>query len=74
MMMQHALQVQFDYDVFKAAYDSDSGIPKLVKNFDKNQITFSDGSAADDMPTAQVKGDNTVASMAKSATNSKSGL
>ena len=68
MMMQHALQVQFDYDVFKAAYDSDPGIPKLVKNFDKNQITFSDGSAADDMPTAQ------VASMAKSATNSKSGL
>tara|TARA_R110000851_G_scaffold34858_2_gene92273 strand:+ start:451 stop:660 length:210 start_codon:yes stop_codon:yes gene_type:complete len=69
--MQNALQVQFTYEVFKSAYDADPGIADIVKNFDETQIEFSDG---DKTPTANVKGDNTVANMAKSATRSNSGL
>lgn len=72
--MQNVLQSQFNYDVFKSAYDKDAGFKELIKNFDAEKITFSDGSAVDDMPTADAKGDDTVANMAKSATNADSGL
>ena len=63
--MQNALQVQFNYEVFKAAYDADEGLASLIANFDKDHIEFGSGK---DLPTADAKGDNTVANMAKSAT------
>ena len=72
--MQNVLQSQFNYDVFQTAYDSDPGFKELVKNFDQEQLTFSDGSSVDDVPTTDGAGDDTVANMAKSATNTDSGL
>ena len=38
--MQNALQVQFNYEVFKAAYDADEGLASLIANFDKDHIEF----------------------------------
>ena len=38
--MQNVGKIQFSYDVFKAAYDSDAYVQGLVKNFDKEKITF----------------------------------
>ena len=36
--MQNTGRNQFSYDVFKAAYDSDPKIQKIVKNFDQEKI------------------------------------
>ena len=35
--MQNTGRNQFSYDVFKAAYDSDPKIQKIVKNFDQDK-------------------------------------
>tara|TARA_X000001036_G_scaffold426167_1_gene453245 strand:+ start:112 stop:330 length:219 start_codon:yes stop_codon:yes gene_type:complete len=72
--MRNVLQVQFTYDVFKSAYDADKGLADLVKNFDKEKVTFNTGDSADDLPPQAASQDNTVANMAKSATNADAGL
>ena len=61
---------QFNFDVFKLAYDSDPKLQELVKNFDQEQIELKQ-SATDDLPAAQGgEGDSdTVSQMAKRATD-----
>jgi len=60
---------QFTFDTFKAAYDADPRIQNLIKNFDKDKIEFKQDET-DDLPAAtEPAADNTVANMAKSATD-----
>jgi len=62
---------QFDYDVFKAAYDMDQRIQGIVKNFDKETITLVSNSDFD-APGGAGQGDgDEVSAMAKRATNLK---
>ena len=35
---------EFNYDLFKMAYDTDPRIQQLVKNFDQQSVEFSKGS------------------------------
>lgn len=65
--MQNIGRGQFDYETFKAAYDSDEKIKNLVKDFDRNNITLKTSEIDDLDPTASKKKD-TVAKMAKKAT------
>ena len=60
-LMQNVGKSQFSYDVFLQA---------LVKNFDKNKLTFK-SSEMDDIPqdAKEPSSDQTVSSMAKRATN-----
>jgi hypothetical protein len=59
---------QFTYDTFKAAYDSDSSIEEYVDNFNSPGIEINTGdSDLDDVPNRDA--DNSVASMAKAATD-----
>ena len=59
---------QFDYDVFKAAYDMDQRIQGLVKDFDKNTINLA--SASDfESPQGANDGGDSVSTMAKRATD-----
>jgi hypothetical protein len=69
-LMQNVGKIQFSYDVFKAAYDSDAYVQGLVKNFDKEKITFKSDSM-DDIPqdAKDPSKSNTVSSMAKRATD-----
>ena len=66
--MQNVGRVQFTYDLFKNAYDSDPAIQAMVKNFDQEKITFK-GSEMDDIPAdaKEPSSDQTVSSMAKRA-------
>ena len=66
--MQNVGKTQFSYDVFKASYDGDPYVKGLIKNFDKEKLTFKD-SEMDDIPqdAKDPKADNTVSSMAKRA-------
>ena len=58
---------EFTFDVFKVAYDSDPRLQELVKNFDKDRIDLK-SNEVDDLPAQNGgDGDDTVASMAKSA-------
>ena len=68
--MQNVGKTQFSYDVFKAAYDGDPYVKGIIKNFDKEKLTFKD-SEMDDIPqdAKDPKADNTVSSMAKRATD-----
>lgn len=61
----------FDYESFKAMYDSDPRLQQLVTNFDKEKIEFKQ-SEVDDV--AKIKGNagrpsDTVGNMAKNATD-----
>jgi hypothetical protein len=59
---------QFDYDVFKAAYDLDNRIQGIVKNFDKESIELV--SANDfEAPGGSADGGDEVSKMAKRATD-----
>jgi hypothetical protein len=66
--MQNIGRGEFNYETFKAAYDSDEKIKNLVKDFDQNTITLKTRELDDINPTASKKKD-TVAKMAKKATN-----
>jgi hypothetical protein len=68
--MRNTGRNQFSFDVFKAAYDEDPRIQKIVKNFDKEKIELKT-SELDDVPADAKKPDahNTVSSMAKRATD-----
>lgn len=58
---------EFTFDVFKSAYDSDSRLKELVKNFDKDKIQLKSSEVDDLSPTDGGDSDDTVASMAKRA-------
>lgn len=71
--MQNQGRGQFDYEVFKAAYDSDPRLQKLVTNFDQDKIEFK-SSEVDDVK--KIKGNpgrpgDTVGKMAKNAVDLK---
>lgn len=68
--MQNVGKTQFSYDVFLAAYNGDPYVKGLIKNFDKEKLTFKD-SEMDDIPqdAKDPSADNTVSSMAKRATD-----
>ena len=68
--MQNVGKSQFSYDVFLQAYNGDPAVKELIKNFDKEKITFK-SSEMDDIPqdAKEPKADQTVSSMAKRATN-----
>jgi len=68
--MQNVGKSQFSYDVFLQAYNSDPAVKELIKNFDKEKITFK-SSEMDDIPqdAKEPKADQTVSSMAKRATD-----
>lgn len=68
--MQKQGRGQFNYEIFKAAYDSDPRIQSIVTNFDKRQIELKQDEM-DDIPDSakQPSSDNTVSKMAKNATD-----
>lgn len=71
--MQNQGRGNFDYDVFKAAYDSDPKLQKLVTNFDQDKIEFKDNEVDD---VEKIKGNpgrpsDTVGKMAKNAVDLK---
>ena len=71
--MQNQGRGQFNYETFKAAYDSDPRLQELVKNFDEDKIEFKD-SEVDDVK--KIKGNpgrpsDTVGKMAKNAVDLK---
>lgn len=68
--MQNVGKSQFNYDVFLQAYNGDPAVKELIKNFDKEKITFK-SSEMDDIPqdAKEPKADQTVSSMAKRATD-----
>ena len=68
--MQNVGKAQFSYDVFKAAYDADPYVQSLIKNFDKEALTFK-SDEMDDIPqdAKDPSKDKTVSSMAKRATD-----
>jgi hypothetical protein len=64
--MQNTGSQQFNYDSFKAAYDSDPKIKAIIKDFDQNTITLKT-SEMDDLTTSDPKSKNKVSQMAKRA-------
>lgn len=69
-VMRNVGASQFSYEVFKSAYDTDTKIQELVKDFDRNVIELSDGSASDTLdPESGRDGADDVKKMAKSATD-----
>ena len=62
---------QFDYDVFKAAYDMDDRIQGIVKNFDKEKIELVSDNDFEAPGQGGAGDDKTVSNMAKRATNLK---
>jgi hypothetical protein len=68
--MQKNNQSQFNYDLFKQAYDSQPKLAELIDNFDQKFIYFKQ-SEMDDIPNKakEPSKDNTVSQMAKRATD-----
>lgn len=61
----------FDYDSFKAMYDSDPRLKQLVTNFDKEKIEFKQSEVDDvaKLPGNPGAPSDTVGNMAKNATD-----
>ena len=70
-MMQNIGKGQFNYDVFKAAYDTDPKLQALVTNFDKNQIELKQDETDDveGLPGNPGAPGDPVGQMAKNATD-----
>jgi hypothetical protein len=66
--MKHAGAEQFDYRTFKAAYDTDERIKKMVKNFNQDGITLKTDVDADTAAPQEDPGNTKVSQMAKRAT------
>jgi hypothetical protein len=64
--MQNQGRGEFNFEVFKAAYDADPRLQKLVKNFDDDKVEFK-SSEMDDLPQTKDDGGDTVNQMAKRA-------
>ena len=71
--MQNQGRGQFDYEVFKAAYDADPRLQELVKNFDQDKIEFkqSEVDDVDGLPGNPGRPSDTVGKMAKNAVDLK---
>jgi hypothetical protein len=69
-LMQNVGKTQFSYDVFLSAYNGDPIVKAMIKNFDKEKLTFK-SSEMDDIPqdAKEPGSDQTVSSMAKRATD-----
>jgi len=69
--MQNQGNGQFNYDVFKAAYDADPKIKDLVKNFDKEKIELKQDETDDveGLPGNPGAPGDAVGKMAKNATD-----
>ena len=69
-LMQNVGAPQFDYDTFVAARNSDPRIKGMIENFDDTSITLKTQSVSlSPTATGDEQGSDTVAQMAKSATN-----
>jgi hypothetical protein len=69
-MMQNVDSEQFDYETFKAAYDTDARVKSLVKNFSEKGIEPKTKDNENDLPQGDTQtGGDKVSQMAKSATN-----
>jgi len=71
--MQNQGRGQFNYDVFKAAYDADPKLQELVTNFDQEKIEFKDSEMDDvsKLPGNPGRPSDTVGKMAKNAVDLK---
>jgi len=68
-LMKNAGREQFDYRTFKAAYDSDERLKRMIKNFNQEGITLKTDVDADTAaPQQDVEGSSKVSQMAKRAT------
>jgi|TARA_R110001606_G_scaffold261476_2_gene409859 hypothetical protein len=70
-LMQNVGGEAFDYGTFKAAYDTDERIKAMIQNFSERGIEpkTKEQSKAVDTPQGDTSGNNSVAKMAKSATD-----
>lgn len=69
-LMQNVEAEHFDFESFKAAYDTDPRVKAMVKNFDKRGIEPMTKNELDSGTTStSSSGGDTVSSMAKRATN-----
>ena len=68
-LMQNVGAEAFDYGTFKAAYDTDPRVKAMVQNFNEKGIEPKTKQQATDTPQGDTTGNNTVANMAKSATD-----
>lgn len=64
---------QFNYEVFKAAYDADPRLQKLITNFDQQQIELKTSEMDDvaKLPGNPGRPGDTVGQMAKNAVDLK---
>jgi len=60
---------QFNYEVLRAAFDSDPKIQNIIKDFDHQKVTLKDSEADDLEVDADQSGGDTVATMARNATD-----
>jgi hypothetical protein len=67
-VMQNAGLPHFDFEMFKAAYDSMPDVQNLVKNFDQDKIEIAID-AVDNLSTPSADGSDDVEKMAKRATD-----
>ena len=68
-LMKNAGREQFDYRTFKAAYDSDPRLKRMIKNFNQDGVTLKTDTDADTTAPQQDLGNTKVSQMAKRATN-----
>ena len=69
-LMQNVGGEQFDYETFKAAYDTDVRVKTMVANFSEKGIVPKTKEQPDETPVANGETDpNAVSNMAKSATD-----
>jgi hypothetical protein len=69
-LMQNVGGEQFDYETFKAAYDTDARVKSMIRNFSEKGIEPKTKKAPNDTPQGDTQdGGNTVSRMAKSATD-----
>jgi len=69
--MLHVGREQFDYRTFKASYDSDERVKKMIKNFDQNGLTLKTDTDADTQAPQQDTDTDKVSQMAKRATRAR---
>ena len=67
--MQNQSQGQFDFEVFKAAYDQDDRLQEIVTNFDDKKIELNQHDSDELSGGNDDMGDGKVAAMAARATD-----
>ena len=68
-LMQNVGSEQFDYGMFKAAFDTDPRIKTRVHNFSEKGSEAKTKDKVNDVPGGGEQGGDSVASMAKAATD-----